>query len=263
MKTTGTAIKFSVVMPAYNAEQTIAESLRSCIQQSYQPFEIIVVNDGSTDNTEKIIQTEFKHQVKYISLSKNAGASTARNAGLNAATGDYIAFLDADDTWHPDKLSIFSELISKKPTAKFIFHPYTLSTMDFDARSIKTTIEKISFWKLLWSNPVGTPCVVLINDHSLLFNESMRYMEDYDLFLRAADKNGIYFLPVPLTKLGRPILSAGGLSSNRWLMRKGEFKAYWHLALRNPLYFMLLPFLVAFGLLKHFIKSFSPPRTNY
>ncbi len=263
MRTTDTAITFSVVMPAYNAEQTIAASLRSCIQQSYPPFEIIVVNDGSTDNTEKSVLTEFASKVRYISFANNAGASAARNAGLNAATGDYIAFLDADDTWHPDKLSIFNGLISKNPTAKFIFHPYTLSAMDFDARSIRTTIEKFSFWKLLWSNPIGTPCVVLINDHSLLFNESMRYMEDYDLFLRAGDKYGICYFPVPLTKLGRPILSAGGLSSNRWLMRKGELKAYWHLALRNPFYFLLFPFLAGFGLLKHFVKSFSPPRTNY
>jgi len=71
------------------------------------------------------------------------------------------------------------------------------------------------------------------------------------------------FFPVPLTTLGRPILSAGGLSSDRWLMRKGEFKAYWHLALRSPMYFVLLPFLIGFGLLKHLVKSFFPPRTNY
>jgi len=256
-------IRFSVIIPAYNAEKTIARAIHSCLQQSYPPFEIIVVNDASSDNTETILQANFKDRIRYVSLKKNGGAGHARNEGWKFATGDFIAFQDADDVWHKDKLQLIATELQRNSSIRFLYHPYTLASMEYDTSARSFSASKYPFKKLLWSNPIGTPCTVLINDGALRFNESMRYMEDYDLWLRAGDKYGIWILDIPLTQIGRPILSEGGLSSNRWQMRLGEIKAYMHLAKRNPVYYMLLPVLVGFGLLKHFIKSFSPPRSNY
>lgn len=95
--------KISVIIPVYNAEQTIERCIRSVLRQSFRNFEIIVVNDGSEDTTEAKIQKyiEADERIKYIRIRNNVGASEARNTGLQAASGKYITFADADDLLHP------------------------------------------------------------------------------------------------------------------------------------------------------------------
>jgi glycosyltransferase involved in cell wall biosynthesis len=251
-----------VVIPAWNAAQTIVRAVRSCAEQSYAPHEIIVVDDAGTDETEQLVKTNFP-QVKYIRLERNAGPAHARNIGWARATGDFITFQDADDVWHKDKLRIVARALLQNKEIRFLYHPYTLAPMDFDANEKDIRTEKFPFNKLLWSNPIGTPCTVLINDPALRFDEEMRYMEDYDLWLKAGYKYGIYRLNLALTQINRPILSAGGQSSNRRKMRSGEFQAYIKMAKRHPQYWLLIPLLIGFGALKHVIKSFRPPRSNY
>lgn len=95
-------IKVSVIIPAFNAETCIAEALASVIQQTFQPFEIIVVDDGSTDNTSHIVITNYP-EVRLL-RQNNSGPATARNNGIQNAKGEFIAFLDADDLWTPDHL---------------------------------------------------------------------------------------------------------------------------------------------------------------
>jgi glycosyltransferase involved in cell wall biosynthesis len=93
----------SVVIPAYNYAKYLAKTLDSVFAQTYRPIEVIVVDDGSTDNTAEIVRAY--PEVRYFYQS-NQGVSVARNVGITAAQGEYIAFLDADDRWKPDKLSI-------------------------------------------------------------------------------------------------------------------------------------------------------------
>src|SRR4051812_3407097 len=97
----------SVVIPAYNSMDHIAEAIRSALNQTYVPLEVIVVDDGSTDGTGAFVQREFADcpKVKYL-LRKNGGPSAARNTGIAAAVGDWIAFLDSDDTWILNKLEL-------------------------------------------------------------------------------------------------------------------------------------------------------------
>jgi glycosyltransferase involved in cell wall biosynthesis len=255
-------IKFSVVIPAWNAAQTIVRAVRSCVEQSYPPHEIIVVDDAGTDGTEALIKNNFP-QVTYIKLAENAGPAHARNTGWAMATGDFIAFQDADDVWHKDKLKLVAHALLHNEHIRFLYHPYTLAPMDFEADAASVTTARLPFSKLLWSNPIGTPCTVLVNDPALRFDEEMRYMEDYDLWLKAGHRFGIYRLNLALTQINRPILSAGGQSSNRRKMRSGEFRAYVKMAKRHPQYWLLIPLLIGFGALKHVIKSFGPPRSNY
>lgn len=94
----------SVIIPAYNAEKTIEKTIQSVLKQTYNPIEIIVVNDGSSDDTEKVLQ-QFVSKIHYIKQS-NAGVSAARNLGLSVAKGDFIQYLDADDLLGEDKISI-------------------------------------------------------------------------------------------------------------------------------------------------------------
>ncbi len=258
------AIKFSVIIPAYNAAATIVATLRSVLDQTLRPYEVIVVNDGSTDTTESLLLEHFIDRIIYIPLAANSGPAHARNVALAKATGTHIAFQDADDTWHLNKLEIIAYLFSREGGLRFIYHPYTLAPVDFIIPSIDSLkISTYSFSKLLLSNPIGTPCVVMAAHPGIRFNEAMHHMEDYDLFLQEAYHHGVSFLDLPLTKVNRPILSEGGQSDNRWLMRKGELRAYLRLPRLNVLFVLAIPFLILFGLFKHFAKSFRPPRSNY
>lgn len=254
---------YSVVVPAYNAAKTIVAAIECCLKQTRPPEEIIVVNDGSTDDTVAILQSHFANRVNLIFLPQNSGPAAARNAGIAAASSQYIIFQDADDTWHPEKLECIDAILSKYPRILFLFHPYTLRSIDFQVTKEMVLPRKYPMWKLLLSNPIGTPCVVMYRDQQLRFNERLRFMEDYELFLREAATHGVYQISAPFTQLGRPILSEGGQSSRRWKMRVGEMRAWWFFAKQKPLYLPVLPVLVLFALSKHIVKSFFPPRTNY
>ena len=256
-------IRFSIIIPAYNAEATIVSAIESCLRQSYPDFEIIVVDDGSSDSTKALVEARFGGLVRLISMPGNSGPSAARNAGIRLATGTHIAFQDADDEWHPEKLKAIAAVLEKNPNINFLFHPYTLAPLDFNVTSSQLVPERFPFWKLLLSNPIGTPCVVLERSKAGFFKEHLHHMEDYELFLRMAWLYSVYRIDAPFTRVGRPILSAGGQSSRRWKMRTGEIKAWWAFARFRPFFFPLVLPLSLFALLKHFIKSFFPPRTNY
>lgn len=255
-------IIFSVIMPAYNAAATIERALNSCLQQTRKPDEIIVVNDGSRDHTETILLKQFGGGIRYIA-QENGGPAKARNTGIAAARGSHLLFLDADDEWHLDKLRVLENILQQHPEAHFIYHPYTLSPLDFDAGQQDLSIAPYPFLKLLLSNPICPSCVLLKRHEGIQFNERMHHMEDYDLWLREAYNQPVYLLKPSFTRVGRPMLAAGGQSGNRWKMRLGEFTSYWRLTKLHPLFGAALPFLLGFGLLKHLVKSFRPPRTNY
>ncbi|WP_172300488.1 glycosyltransferase family 2 protein [Pseudoruegeria sp. HB172150] len=105
----------SVILPVYNREASLADSMRSVLDQSYRDLELIVVDDASTVDLRPIVEGIGDLRVRYIKLEKNGGASVARNAGLAAATGKYIAFQDSDDLWLPNKLQTQVDLLESLP----------------------------------------------------------------------------------------------------------------------------------------------------
>jgi teichuronic acid biosynthesis glycosyltransferase TuaG len=248
-------VRFSVVIPAYNAAATLGRALESVCVQSLPAWEIIVVDDASSDDTAYLL-TLAADRVKSIRLKQNMGPAYARNRGIEATTGDYIAFLDADDSWHPERLAILARCIAQKPDIDLLFHPYSLQEFQFDARSSIQSLRPFPFSGLLLHNVIATPCVVIRRSLNPRFDESMRFMEDYELWLRIAYRHKPYFLDLPLTRLGRPVLSRGGQSANRWQMRLGELRTYSRLIYLNPALGLLVPWLWAGSLIKHLIKSF-------
>lgn len=106
---------FSVVIPCHNAEQTIVEALQSVVDQTFPPHQVIVVDDGSIDGSSSLIESRFG-QVQLIRQA-NAGAGPARNVGASVASGEFIAFLDADDLWMPNHLEALAEAASELPDA--------------------------------------------------------------------------------------------------------------------------------------------------
>lgn len=246
-------MKFSVVIAAFNAGSTIRAALQSCLSQTLPPFEIIVVDDASTDATVEIVQ-EFFPSVALISFAENKGVSAARNAGWEAASGDYVAFLDSDDSWHFEKLFWVNENLKNKPSVNFIGHQF--STESFMASSpLNASITKeLNFSTLLLRNQIQGSCIVIKKAIPQRFDEAMRYCEDYDLALRCAYQQPILFLESPLSILSRPQQSEGGLSANKWAMRKGELYLFGKLGKLNPLLMLFMPFLWLYSLAKHLFQ---------
>ncbi|MFZ5553495.1 MAG: glycosyltransferase family 2 protein [Bacteroidota bacterium] len=110
----------SVVIPVYNGEKFISQTISAVLQQTYKNMEIIVVNDGSTDKTKTILEQISSPQLKVVHKS-NSGVSDTRNAGISLAKGKYIALLDADDRWHPDNLEKKITLLESDNTTGFVF----------------------------------------------------------------------------------------------------------------------------------------------
>ncbi|RYD52891.1 MAG: glycosyltransferase family 2 protein [Sphingobacteriales bacterium] len=244
------APSFSVVLPAYNNAATVIPAIESILHQTYPPLEVIVIDDGSTDSTPTLVQTRFGDLVRLLIFPENQGPAAARNAGLEQASGTHIAFLDADDTWLPQKLEAMAGVLHQFPDTHLLFHAHSLLPVSIQ----EVAPQQVPFRNLLWRNPVATPCAVVRND-GLRFDNQLRWMEDWDFFLRAAEAGPVMYLPQPFTVLGRPILSAGGQSSAHWQMRKAEMQVLFRFARRQQGYWPLVPGWILFILAKHLYQS--------
>ena len=246
--------EFSVIIPMYNSKDTIKSTIKSVLNQTYkEPIDIIVINDGPSDGCERIVENMiFNNQtnrtIKLIN-KPNGGVSSARNIGIKEANGEYLAFLDSDDEWHPQKLEIISKIL-ENDSIKFLGHNHTLQNNFKEQLQVKQPV-KISFAKLLLKNFAVTPSIIIKKNICEYFDENMSHTEDHELWLRMALKTDVYYLDLPLTTLGRPQLSQGGLSSNRWAMRKGEIQMYNNIAGYKSTLIPFLPFLILFSLVKH------------
>jgi glycosyltransferase involved in cell wall biosynthesis len=109
----------SVIIPVYNAELYLEDSINSVLTQTYQPLEIIIINDGSTDGSEKVAR-KFAQQTSYFYQS-NQGAAAARNHGIKKSNGDFLTFLDADDLWEPDKIRKQMDILEKDAGMDMVF----------------------------------------------------------------------------------------------------------------------------------------------
>ena len=113
--------KVSVIIPTYNRAHLVSRAIKSVLNQNFQDFEIIVVDDGSTDNTEEVIKSFKDKRIRYIWHEINKGGNAARNTGLKNSRGEYIAFLDSDDEWLPEKLERQLEIFEKSQDEKLGF----------------------------------------------------------------------------------------------------------------------------------------------
>lgn len=241
-------MKISIVIPAYNAANSLKKAIDSCMQQTLKPYQIIVVNDASTDDTDNLA-TEY-NEVLVITLNENSGPSKARNTGWNAATGDIVAFLDADDSWKENKLELISEIFANNDNVQLLGHAYDVvgHTMN---RKQNNNIQQKSYASILLKNPFQPSCMAIRREMPLRFDETYRYCEDHELAIRIAFKQyGCYWYDVRLTVLGRPQLSKGGASGNKWKMRIGELKLYTSIYKHNLLFIPFIPLLWLYSLCK-------------
>ena len=135
-------MEISVVIPLYNKRQTILHTLGSVLNQRSKPFEVVVVNDGSTDGSEQLVE-ELRHPLVRLINQQNSGVSAARNKGIEVSLGDWIAFLDADDEWFPDYLETIEKLNGDYPEANVLGTAYLLK--DYKGNRKKIKLNKIPF----------------------------------------------------------------------------------------------------------------------
>ena len=106
--------KISIVIPTYNRVDFLPKAIQSVLNQTYRNWEMIIVDDGSTDNTEEIVKGYKESRIQYIVHKYNLGLSAARNTGIKKSRGEYIAFLDSDDEWFPEKISCQMNIFQKE-----------------------------------------------------------------------------------------------------------------------------------------------------
>jgi glycosyltransferase involved in cell wall biosynthesis len=186
--------KVSVIIPVYNGEKYIAQAVNSVLNQTYQDFELIVVDDGSTDRTAEILE-KYGDKITYI-YQNNRERSAARNKGICSCSGEYLAFLDADDMWLPHKLKQQVQLLDLSPEIGLahgiaFFIDESGHRIHQNGRQMAGSLESGSevYKSLLFENIIASPTVMVRKscfDRVGLFDESMTYTEDWDMWLRIA-----------------------------------------------------------------------------
>ena len=191
----------SAVIPAYNNGKYITRAIESVLTQSYKPFEVIVVDDGSTDNTKEVVSS-FGDNVIYIQ-KENGGASSARNAGVVAAKGDWIAFLDGDDQWLEDRLQNQVLLLEKEPKLNWVSSNY-INCLCVSGRKAPYNPTKrvenilngrltLSYYDAVVKDISGWTGTMLIKKEAIieagLFSKDYQVAEDLDMWWRIACRN--------------------------------------------------------------------------
>jgi glycosyltransferase involved in cell wall biosynthesis len=177
----------SVVIPLYNKEQSIESTLDSVLAQTYKDFEIVVVDDGSTDKSADVVSAIDDDRIVFIS-QENQGVSAARNTGIIAAKGEYVAFLDGDDLWHPEYLETLVRLISDYPNATL----YGIGFSKINDNKIPINVQPTSMRGEIetpWENYVGYWTGSSSSSRELLlkagmFDTRMTHGEDIDMWWR-------------------------------------------------------------------------------
>jgi teichuronic acid biosynthesis glycosyltransferase TuaG len=216
------SLPVSVVIPCYRAAATLGRAVDSVLAQTQAPAEVIVVDDASDDATPQVIAA-LPSSLKKILLPENRGAGSARNAGWQAATQEFIAFLDADDAWHPKKLELQTTWMQAHPEVVLTGHGYAFQPQDVS--SIRSSFRVLPV-AMLVSNQFSTPCVMLRRSIPQRFAEGKRYSEDYLLWLEIMlAGQEAWYLDAPLATLFKPAYGAGGLSANLREHEAGELDA--------------------------------------
>ena len=200
----------SVIMPVYNGEKFLAEAIESVLSQSFQDFELICVNDGSTDGSQQIIDSFLDSRLKRLSQT-NAGQASARNCGIKFCKGNLISFLDQDDVYLPTCIEERVKYFHKSDSYSFIYNDFMI--IDENSTVVNPSVLKwrktkyISgkcFNELFLNGTFIIPSSVMMEkeifDKIGLFDETLWGADDYDLWLRISYYYSIGFVPSPLNK---------------------------------------------------------------
>jgi glycosyltransferase involved in cell wall biosynthesis len=224
MKTPGVArpigsdsIRISVIVPAFNRAYCLAGAIDSVLAQTVPVHEIIVVDDGSTDGTREFV-ARYQGRVRYH-WQENRGLSAARNVGIAMATGSWLAFLDSDDWWHPDKIRLQLDALERNPEAALVYADYWQCYSD--GRRVRSQLPTPEFlWpRLRYTNPLAAGSTMLVKKSAVVevgaFDESLRAAEDWDILVRLRMRLPFAHVAEPLSYIA---ISDTSLSSDPGVM---------------------------------------------
>ena len=200
--------RISVIIPVYNRRQLIGRAIRSVLAQTYKEYEILVIDDASTDGSAAAVRDEFGNAVRLIEMETNQGVSAARNLAINRAKGEWLAFLDSDDEWLPEKLD--RQMWALAETHLQVCHTEEIwirNGVRVNACKHHKKYGGEIFFRALPLCVMSPSSIVIHRDvfNTIgLFDEQLLACEDYDLFLRLTCRYPVHFLEEPL------ILKYGG-----------------------------------------------------
>ncbi len=225
----------SVIIPCYRCADTIKRALDSIMAQTLPPEEIILVDDFSNDQNETVALLEslknlyYKTNIKIVQLDKNSGPGSARNAGWKQASQPYLAFLDADDSWHPKKLEIQYQWMAANPNAVLSGH----KSLKISAQQIlpalpdHLVVTRVNKYSLLFSNRFPTRSVMLKREVPYCFVSEKRYAEDYLLWLTIVfNGQSAWFLNSAMTYSYKEDFGESGLTGDLWKTQLGVLDTY-------------------------------------
>ncbi len=221
----------SVVIPCFNSATTIERALRSVEHQTTKPHEVLVVDDASSDNSISVIEqfaSTSSLNIRVIKQSVNGGPSVARNTAWNTATSEFIAFLDADDQWHPQKLELQLNAMLANPTCVMSFHDHLFgSSEQFESLPFAPITSQATLRNYLLRNRSATPTVMLRSAVTERFTSTKRYAEDYLLWMTIIASHGsalhIHATLAHCSNLG---YGGSGQSGRLWKMERSELSGF-------------------------------------
>lgn len=236
----------SVIMPTYNRQATVMRALDSVLGQTYANLEVIIVDDASTDSTVQLVNARRDDRVHLICLPENGGANAARNRGIAAARGEYIAFQDSDDEWDRDKLQVqIKDMLDRGLAASFCAHRLI---RDVGEKIIPEDYEDKEKYEdglrqvLAESNVISTQTLVVRKDvFSIIgnFDEDMPRLQDYEFVIRLSQKEKIGYIARPLVSVYRTGIS---ISTNT----EALYKAITLLLMKHGKFFKVNRFLASY-----------------
>lgn len=247
----------SIIMPAYNSSKFIGESLESIINQSYKNWEVIIIDDCSTDNTGEVVKKLMKKdkRIKYFRLEKNSGAAVARNKAIDFATGKFIAFLDSDDIWFPEKLE---KQIKYMKENDYYFTCTSYSKINETGNFLNQIImarEKSNYNDLLKTCPGNSTVIYNAEVLGKFIIPDIRKRNDYVLWLQVIKKAGyLYGIKEPL---GSHRIRKGSISSKKFSLVGYHWEIYRNieqLSLYKSIY------LIVYWIIKSIFKKYRIKR---
>ena len=222
--TTGTQNMVSVVMPAYNRGYIIAESIASVLRQTYRDFELIIIDDGSQDDTRQVVSRFTDPRIRYLRHEQNRGCSAAYNTGLAQAAGQFVAILDSDDLWKPERLAKALDFLYRHPETDVVFTDFEkLSASEFTPSHVRRWCPRTSALLAARGWPKETIFtqkemhLILLQEFPLVLqstlmrraarertgflNESWSSASDWNFILRSSAENRFGYIDEPLSVL--------------------------------------------------------------
>ena len=225
---------FSVVIPSYNREEIIKKAIDSVLGQSFQDFEIIVIDNGSTDCTQQVVESYASSKIKYVFQKGSGSPASPRNTGIKESSAAWVCFLDSDDYWLPNKLEMLNQAITVNKKADVFYHYEIMLDQNTGKKTVLSHERGLNdmYQDMLENgNQLSTSATTIrksfLMDHQLSFNESHDFdiVEDYDLWLRIANKKAEFFLIKEV--LGVYVVNGQNLISD-WSLYMTNLKNLYH-----------------------------------